>query len=49
MAAILGHLDIKMTERYAKLGRQQIARTGSTAREIWKQMEQEKGKKENIA
>jgi hypothetical protein len=28
-----------MTERYAKLGRHHIARTGSTAREIWKQPE----------
>jgi len=28
-----------MTERYAKLGRQHIARTGSSAREIWKLME----------
>jgi hypothetical protein len=28
-----------MTGRYAKLARQHIARTGSTAREIWKQME----------
>jgi integrase len=49
LAKILGHSNIKMTERYAKLGRQHIARTGSTAREIWKQMEQEKGNKKNIA
>ncbi len=39
LAKILGHSNIKMTERYAKLARQHIARTGSTAREIWKQME----------
>jgi integrase len=39
LAKILGHSDIKMTERYAKLARQHIARTGSTAREIWKQLE----------
>ena len=38
LAKILGHSNIKMTERYAKLARQHIARTGSTAREIWKQM-----------
>ena len=37
---ILGHSNIKMTERYAKLARQHIARTGSTAREIWKLLEQ---------
>ena len=35
LAKILGHSNIKMTERYAKLARQHIARTGSTAREIW--------------
>jgi hypothetical protein len=28
-----------MTERYAKLARQHIARTSNTAREIWKLME----------
>ncbi len=41
LAKILGHSNIKMTERYAKLGRQHIAKTGSTAREIWKLMEGE--------
>jgi integrase len=45
LAKILGHANIKMTERYAKLGRQRIAKIGSTAREIWKLFEQEKGKK----
>lgn len=39
LAKILGHSNIKMTERYAKLARKHIARTGSTAREIWKLME----------
>jgi integrase len=39
LAKILGHSNIKMTERYAKLARQHIAKTGSTAREIWKLME----------
>jgi len=38
LAKILGHSNIKMTERYARLARQHIARTGSTAREIWKLM-----------
>jgi integrase len=41
LAKILGHSNIKMTERYAKLGRQHIARTGNTAREIWKLLEKE--------
>ncbi len=40
LAKILGHANIKMTERYAKLARKHIARTSSTAREIWKLMEQ---------
>lgn len=45
LAEILGHAKIKMTDRYAKLGRQHIARTGNTAREIWKLLEQEDGDK----
>jgi len=49
LAKILGHSNIKMTERYAKLGRQHIAKTGSTAREIWKLFEQENGNKKDIA
>ena len=40
LAKILGHANIKMTERYAKLGKSHIARTGSTAREMWKLMEE---------
>jgi hypothetical protein len=32
LAKILDHSNIKMTERYAKLGRQHIVRAGSTAR-----------------
>lgn len=49
LAKILGHSNIKMTERYAKLGRKHIARTGSTAREIWKLMEKGNGKEEHVA
>ena len=45
--AQLGATD-KMTERYAKLARQHIARTGSTAREIWKLMEPGTCDKANI-
>jgi integrase len=48
LAKILGHSNIKMTERYAKLARKHIAKTGSTAREIWKLMEQEKCGKANV-
>ena len=46
LAKILGHANIKMTERYAKLAKQHIAKTGNTAREMWKLME---GKTGNIA
>jgi integrase len=38
LAKILGHSNIKMTERYAKLAKDHIARTGTTARELWKLM-----------
>ena len=48
LAKILGHSNIKMTERYAKLARQHIARTGSTAREIWKLMEARNCDKANV-
>jgi hypothetical protein len=37
-----------MTERYAKLARKHLAKTGSTAREIWKLMEQENSDKTNV-
>jgi integrase len=48
LAKILGHSNIKMTERYAKLGRQHIARTGNVAREVWKLMEQKETDKANF-
>lgn len=41
LAKILGHANIKMTERYAKLGKNHIARTGNTVREMWKLVEPE--------
>jgi integrase len=45
LAKILGHANIKMTERYAKLAKTHIAKTGNTAREIWRLMEGEMGSK----
>ncbi len=42
LAKILGHANIKMTERYAKLARAHIAKTGNTAREMWRLMQVEK-------
>ena len=41
LAKILGHSNIKMTERYAKLAKSHIAKTGSTARGMWRLMEAE--------
>ena len=41
LAKILGHANIKMTERYAKLAKSHISKTGSTAREMWRLMEAE--------
>jgi site-specific recombinase XerC len=41
LAKILGHSNIRMTERYAKLGKTHIARTGDTARGMWKLMSSE--------
>ena len=48
LAKILGHANIKMTERYAKPGRKHIARTGNTAREIWKLLKKEEGVQAHI-
>jgi hypothetical protein len=44
LAKILGHSNVKMTGRYAKLGKN-FARTGNIAREIWKLMEGGAGNK----
>ena len=49
LAKILGHANIKMTERYAKLARGHIAKTGNTAREMWKLMEPEAGNRKEQA
>jgi integrase len=45
LAKILGHSNIRMTERYAKLGKTHIARTGETARSIWKLMSEVNGER----
>lgn len=54
LAKLMGHANIKMTERYAKLGRAHITKTGTTAKVIWNMMapnrsEQQAGDKTNIA
>jgi integrase len=44
LAKLLGHSNIKMTERYAKLGRAHITKTGNTAKVIWSMLD----KKESV-
>src|SRR5215471_14758581 len=39
LAKILGHSNIRMTERYAKLAKEHLARTSSTARVMWNLLE----------
>lgn len=48
LAKILGHSNLKMTERYAKLGREHIARTGDTARAMWELMAAGKERREAV-
>jgi len=48
LAKILGHSNIKMTERYAKLGKTHIAKTGDTAKVMWKMMAGLKGEQANV-
>jgi integrase len=53
LAKLMGHANIK-TERYAKLGRAHITKTGTTAKVIWNMMdrnkpEQEAGDRANTA
>lgn len=43
LAKILGHSNIKMTERYAKLGKSHIAGTGDTAPLMWSLLTGDKG------
>jgi integrase len=43
LAKIPGHSNIRMTERYAKLGKAHIARTGDTARGMWRLMAEVEG------
>jgi hypothetical protein len=43
LAKLLGHPNIKMTERYAKLAKGHIAKTGDTARRMWRMMAADQG------
>ena|ERR1700733_15040571 len=42
LAKLLGHANIKMTERYAKLGRAHITKSGNTAKVIWSTLNKRK-------
>jgi len=39
LSKLLGHSNIKMTERYADLARAHIVKTGNVSRELWNKME----------
>jgi integrase len=46
LAKLLGHANIKMTERYAKLGRAHITKTRTSAKVIWTVMDRNKPEQE---
>jgi hypothetical protein len=39
LSKLLGHSNIKMTERYADLARAHIVKTGNVSRELWSKIE----------
>jgi integrase len=39
LSKLLGHSNIKMTERYADLARAHIVKTGNVSRELWSKLE----------
>jgi hypothetical protein len=47
LSKLLGHSDIKMTERYADLARAHIVKTGSVSRELWSKMEPQSESRES--
>ena len=46
LAKLLGHANIKMTERYAKLARKHITKTGDTAKVLWSMLDKKQGQEE---
>jgi integrase len=49
LSKLLGHSNIKMTERYADLARAHIVKTGNVSRELWNRMEpQSKGERTTL-
>ena len=47
LAKLLGHANIKMTERYAKLARAHITKTGNTAKVIWTMLDKRSSQEES--
>jgi hypothetical protein len=45
---LLGHSNIKMTDRYADLVRAHIVKTGSVSREIWSKLEPQSERRESV-
>jgi integrase len=48
LAKLLGHANIKMTERYAKLRRAHIAKTGNTAKVMWSMLNKKMKEREEV-
>ena len=48
LSKLLGHSNISMTERYAKLAQKHIMKTGSVSREIWSKLEPEKEARKEV-
>ena len=48
LAKLLGHANIKMTERYAKLARAHITKTGNTAKVIWTMLDKRNPQAESL-
>lgn len=48
LSKLLGHSNISMTERYAKLAQKPIIKTGSVSREIWSKLDPVKPAREEL-
>ena len=48
LSKLLGHSNIKMTERYADLARAHIVKTGNVSREIWSKLEPHSERREIV-
>ncbi len=48
LSKLLGHSNISMTERYAKLAQKHIVKTGSVSHEIWSKLEPQKEARKEV-